>query len=207
MRRLFISFEGGEGAGKSTQMQMLYSFLAARGFDVVSVRDPGTTNVSEKIRNILKDKATGDISARVEALLYFAARAQMVDEIVRPALDEGKVVITDRFAHSTYVYQGYAGGMDVGNLAQINDFATKGFLPNLTFYLQISPENGLKRKAAQQDLDRIEAKGLEYHKQISAGYDKIAADDESGRIITIDATLPAEEIHNKIVSHIEKILI
>jgi len=209
MRKLFISFEGGEGAGKSTQIRMLHGYLVERGNAVVVVRDPGGAKISEKIREILKDKTNSAMSPRTEALLCFAARAQTMDEIIQPALEGGKIVISDRFSDSTFVYQGIAGGLSLGCLQGINGFAVADIMPNITFYLKINAKDGLARKIAQKELDRIESRGSQYHTMVQEGYEELAKSDKGnkdGRIVTIDATLPAAQIHTAIVSYVKKFL-
>jgi len=197
---IFITFEGGEGAGKSTQIALLLEHLLAAGLDAVVVREPGSTATSEKIRKILKDKDSV-IFARAEALLYFAARAQMVEEVILPHMEAGRIVLCDRFADSTFAYQGFGNGLCLEALKYINDFAAHGLAPNLTFYLQLDYAEGLKRKANQAELDRIEVRGSDYHRRVEEGYKYIAVEEEKaeiGRIITIDAALPADEIQTTI---------
>ncbi|MCL2753683.1 MAG: dTMP kinase [Defluviitaleaceae bacterium] len=206
MRKLFISFEGGEGAGKSTQIQMLHDYLAVKGRPVVLVRDPGTTPISEKIREILKNKSNDNISARTEALLYFAARTQLIDEVIKPNLDSHKIVVSDRFSDSTFVYQGFANQLDMEMLKTIDSFVSSNIMPNLTFYLKIDAKQGLARKVAQEELDRIESKGLIYHNIVQEGYNNLANQDGGKRIVAIDATLPINEIHAIIISHVENFL-
>ena len=195
MRLIFITFEGGEGSGKTTQIELLADWLSSQGKNVVTVRDPGGTHVSEKIREILKCRDNA-IAPHTEALLYLAARAQMVIEVIFPSLNEGKFIICDRFTDSTMVYQGYAGGLDVGHLC---DFASHGLVPHFTFLLQIDPKDGLARKMGQGELDRIEAKGLEFHKKVAEGYQMMS---ENTNVVVIDAILPIQEIHNKIIEYI-----
>ncbi|MDR2168319.1 MAG: dTMP kinase [Clostridiales bacterium] len=202
---IFISFEGGEGSGKTTQIQLLIDYLTARDLPVAAMRDPGGTPIAEKIRTVLKDKKNNALTARAEALLYFASRSQMVETLVRPHLDEGTIVICDRFTDSTTVYQGHANGLNLDELEFIGNFATGGLIPNLTFLLEIEPEAGLARKAAQGKLDRMEAKGLEFHRRVAAGYAHLAKSNP-GRIITIDAGLPVNEIHEIVVAHVEEVL-
>ena len=201
---VFISFEGGEGAGKSTQIQMLHDYLKERGLPVVMVRDPGSTDVAEKIRAILKDTESIDICTKTEALLYIAARAQLACSVIRPYLSKGFVVLCDRFTHSTMAYQGFGNGLNIEDLQYINNFATSGLVPNITFFLDIDPSEGLRRKMNQDKLDRIELKGLEYHEQIASGFRQLAAG--CGHIITIDAARPKNEIHGTIITHIDKFL-
>jgi len=201
---IFITFEGGEGAGKTTQIQLLLKHLTARGLDVVSLRDPGATPISEKIRGILKDPAHANMTPRTEALLYLAARTQMVEELIVPALDEEKIVICDRFTDSTVVYQGHAGSLGMTALQGLCDFSASGLVPDLTLFLHIHPEDGLSRKTEQGELDRLEMKGLNFHKQVLAGFE-YEAEKNPGRIVTIDATQSVEKIHSIIIEHVDKI--
>ena len=202
---MFISFEGGEGAGKSTQVELLAEYLEGLGQKVLALQDPGTTAIGNQIRAILKDLANAAISPKTEALLYLAARTQMIEELIRPHLACGFVIICDRFTDSTIAYQGFANGLDLADLEALNNFASGNLMPDLTFLLQIEPAWGLARKFAQNSYDRIEAKCLAYHKKVEEGYEYIANANKN-RIVTIDAALPKEKIHNIIISHISKTL-
>jgi len=201
---IFITFEGGEGAGKSTQIELLLEHLQGRGLDVVSLRDPGGTAISEKIRDILKDKENALMTPKTEVLLYLAARNQMVESLIMPHLDAGKIVLCDRFSDSTLAYQGYAGGVDE-NLEELCRFAESGIRPDITFLLRINPELGLARKTGQGELDRLELKGLEFHEAVAEGFEKIAKNNPE-RVVAIDATLSPQEIHGIIIKHVDKIL-
>ena len=206
MRGVFITFEGGEGAGKTTQISLLDGYLQSKGISVACARDPGTTKLAEKVRGILKEVDGVEISIKTETLLYLAARAQLVDEYILPKLDAGEVVLCDRFADSTMAYQGFGGELNLANLDQLCTMAASGLMPDLTFYLKLSPEDGLKRKSAQGLLDRMEQKGLNYHKKVHDGYDYLAQNDRSGRIVTIDAAQTAEKIHSIIKTNVDKLL-
>ena len=205
MKEIFITFEGGEGAGKTTQIQMLHDHLSAQGLAVAAVRDPGGTAIAEQIRAMVKSNANADIYVRTEALLYLAARCEMVEKLIRPHLSAGRIVLCDRFADSTIAYQGFANGLEVEALEYIGRFATGDLTPTLTFYLKISPQDGLLRKTAQQDLDRVENKGLGYHKKVEEGFEHLAKNNPE-RIIAIDATLPINKIHQIILNHINRVL-
>jgi dTMP kinase len=189
-----VTFEGGEGSGKSTQIVLLYEHLLGKGLDAVILRDPGSTAVGEKIRRILKDKESV-ICTKAEALFYFGVRAQMVDEVILPSLAAGRIVLCDRFADSTFAYQGFGNRLCLDTLKVINDFVAFGVWPKLTFFLELSYAEGLKRKTAQAPLDRIEVRGLDYHKRVEEGYKYLAKEDER-RVVTIDATLPVDEIQS-----------
>ncbi|MFA5096485.1 MAG: dTMP kinase [Candidatus Omnitrophota bacterium] len=172
MRGKFITFEGSEGCGKSTQSRLLYDFLKSKGKRVIYLREPGATRISEKIRGILLDAKNQAIVPEAEMLLYMAARAQIVAEIIKPALHRGVLVICDRFLDSTLAYQGYGLGMDLGLIRSIGRFATGGITPDLTFFLDLAVKRGLKHR--QASLDRIEMRSVNYHLRVRRGYLKLA---------------------------------
>ena len=203
MQGLFVSMEGPDGAGKSTQIELLRAYLTARGYDVIITREPGGTVISEAIRQIILNKEYTEMSPNTELLLYAAARAQLVQEVIRPALDAGKAVICDRFLESSVVYQGIARGLGVEKVYAVYDYALEGLRPQLTILLDLSAEEGLRRKKSQADLDRMEAEGLQFHPKVVEGY-RLLADREQDRIMKISASLPVDEIHAKIVSAIEE---
>ncbi len=205
MKGLFITIEGAEGSGKSTQIERLRRYLEGKNFEVVLTREPGGTIISEAIRDILLNKDYMEMSDTTEALLYAASRAQHVEQFIKPSLSEGKVVICDRFVDSSVIYQGCARGLGMDNIETINSYATGGLKPDLTILLDIDAEEGLKRKKAQKELDRIELQKLEFHKKVSQGYKKLAKKHPE-RIYAIDAALPVESIHEKVVEVIEKML-
>ena len=164
----FITFEGSEGCGKSTQSGLLYQYLKKRGLKVVSLREPGATKISEKIRKILLDCKNDAMSKECEMLLYMAARAQIVEEIIKPALARGEIVICDRFLDSTLAYQGYGLGIDTGLIKNIGTFVTQGIKPDLTFFLDLPIKKGLKYRECIED--RIEMRALSYHARVRRGY-------------------------------------
>ena len=205
MGSIFITFEGGEGAGKSTQIALLLKYLQKRDFDVLCLRDPGGTVISEKIRDILKDADNMQMTQKTEALLYLAARSQMVDELIRPHLEAGKIVICDRFEDSTVVYQGHAGGIGLSEIKALCEFASGGIQPDLTLYLDIAPAIGMSRKKGQGDLDRTELKGLEFHNKVHTAYSAQYAQNQE-RIKNIPATKSPEEIHSIIIEYVNKLL-
>ena len=188
---LFITFEGGEGCGKSTQAKILYRKLCQQGIPVVLTHEPGGTTLGNEIRKLLKRKQAGPISPQAELLLFAASRAQLVVEVIRPALEEGKVIICDRFAHSTLVYQGYGRGLNLPIVEMVNNLATQNLEPDIIILLDISPEQGLVRKRAPKD--RFELEDLSFHHRVREGYLKIAAA-EPERWLVIDATLPKRKI-------------
>ena len=166
---MFFSFDGIDGVGKTTQMQLFCDWLVEQRHEVVSCRDPGSTPLGERIRELVlsSDEAT-PIEARSEMLLYMAARAQLVDEIVQPALDEGKLVVSDRFLLANVVYQGYAGGLDIASVRAVGAIATEGLSPDCTFLLDMSPENASERMGDQ--LDRMESRGNAYRNRLREGF-------------------------------------
>lgn len=199
----FISFEGGDGSGKSTQIQILREFLEERGYDVILTREPGGTPISEKIRSIILDKANSEMDDMTEALLYAAARAQLVSQIIRPALEEGKVVICDRFVDSSMVYQAYARGLG-DSVKTINAFAVGDCMPDLTILLKVNPQVGSSR-IGNRERDRIELASSDFHKKVYEGYlqlEKLYPE----RIVGIDAADTIENISGIISERIAGLL-
>jgi dTMP kinase len=172
MRGKFITFEGSEGCGKSTQSRMLADYLKCRGYRVLYLREPGGTKISEKIRGILLDAKNRQMSALTEMLLYMASRAQVVQEVIKPALQTGKIVICDRFLDSTLAYQGYGLGMDIKLIRGLGFFVLQGVKADLTILLDLPVEKGLRHRRGQKD--RIEQRSLQYHARVRNGYLKIA---------------------------------
>lgn len=172
MRGKFISFEGPEGCGKSTQSRLLAHYLKKKGFSVVYVREPGSTKVGEKIRKILLEPENKLMDGICEMLLYMASRAQVVDEVIKPALLNGKIVISDRFLDSTLAYQGFGLGMDIRMIKNIGNFITQRIKPDLTILLDLPVKKGLKYRKLIRD--RIERRSLNYHRRVRNGYLKLA---------------------------------
>lgn len=197
MQGLFITLEGPEGAGKSSQLPRLCEWLEAKGRTVVCTRNPGGTAIGQQIRQILLDPANTALVSMAELMLYAADRAQHVDEVVRPALAEGKVVICDRFSDSTFAYQGYGRGLDLTLLRALNEMATQGLRPDVTVLLDLDPELGLKRVAASRATDRLEHEAIAFHRRLRDGYLELQAE-EPDRIVKIDATLPPDEVQSLI---------
>lgn len=195
---LFITFEGPDGSGKTTQARRLADYLLERGCDVLAVREPGGTSIGEQIRDVLHSLANKEMQPRAEILLYCAARAQLVDQVIRPHLQAGGVVICDRYADSTLAYQGYGRKLDLPTLRTILDFATSGLRPDITFYLDIPVEQGLgRRKAGGGEWNRMDDLAVEFHRRVRAGYLEMVAQDPA-RWVVIDAAREAETIAGKI---------
>ena len=198
MKGTFITFEGIDGCGKSTQCEMLKDYLKERGVDFIFVREPGGTVIGERIREILLDKKNSQMTPRTELLLFEAARAQITDEVIKPALDEGKIVICDRFFDSSSAYQGKARGMGMDFVGDLNMAATGGLKPDITFFFDISAEEALARRGKRGEAsDRIELAGLKFQEDVRQGYLEIA-EKSGGRIVTIDAGQSVEEIFEEI---------
>ena len=190
---MFISFEGVDGSGKTTQVALLADALREEGRDVVATREPGGTPAGERIRELLLEGA--EIAPWTEAALFAAARAQLVDEVIRPALARGADVICDRYIDSSLAYQGIARGLGVERVLELNLLATSGLLPDRTFFLAISPEDTTGRKNAEPD--RIEREGDEFAAIVDQGYRELAAI-FAKRVVTIDATMPASDISREV---------
>ena len=205
MRGIFISMEGPDGSGKSTQIELLKKYFSEKGYEIIITREPGGTKISEAIREIILNKDYTEMSYMTEALLYASARAQLVSEVIKPALEAGKAVISDRFVDSSAVYQGMARGLGVENVYKINEFALQGIMPELTIHLDLPAEVGISRKNDQKELDRMELEAIDFHERVAEGYRKLAALSPE-RIYTIDATQTIEVIHKKIVDKLETIL-
>lgn len=192
MSGVFLTFEGGEGSGKSTQIRLLARDLEAAGFSVRLLREPGGTQVGEAVRAILLDPHHADFEPRAELLLYEAARAQLVAEVIEPALAAGEVVLCDRFYDSTTAYQGFGRGLPESDIAALNDVATGGLRPHRTLVLDIAPELGLSR-ATVHATDRLEAEEIGFHERVRRGFLQIARD-EPQRVRVIDASGSVDEV-------------
>ncbi len=200
---LFITFEGGEGCGKSTQSRLLLKKLEQQNIPVVLTHEPGGTALGNELRKTLKRKGDSSISPQAELFLLAASRTQLVAEVIRPALEEGKVVLCDRFTHSTMVYQGYGRGLDFTAIKMVNNMATKNLNPDLIILLDISPEQGLARKRSLKD--RFELEDLSFHRRVREGYLKMAAA-EPDRWLMIDASLPKGKIAEIIWDRVSQLL-
>jgi len=204
MKGKLITFEGSEGSGKSTQIDLISKYLKKRRKSVIFVREPGGVSISEKIRKILLDVKNRGMCKEVETMLYMAARAQLVEEVIAPALRKGKIVLCDRFLDSTVVYQGYGSGVDINFIKKIGEVITQQIKPDLTFIFDIDAKHGLSR--IKRKKDRIERRALQYHKRVRGGYRKIAKLNPK-RVKLIDSQKRSkEEIHKIVVNHIDRLL-
>lgn len=193
---MFVVFEGPEGSGKTTQIQLTAKWLRERGHNVVVTREPGGTHISEHIRSIIVDCDHCDMNPRTELLLYSAARAQHVEQVIRPALNRGDIVLCDRFYHSTYAYQGYGRGLDLDELANITRYATNGLTPDIVIFLMIDVEEGLARKG--DDTNRLDQESLDFHKRILRGYLDLPLHYRDANWISINASQSAIDVQNYI---------
>lgn len=205
MSGLFITMEGTDGAGKTTQINMLRDYLLDKGYNVVCTREPGGTDIGEKIREIILDKNNEKMCNMTEALLYAAARAQHINEVIQPVLNDGGVVISDRFLDSNLVYQGFARSMGERLIKNINKYAVGDLEPDITFFLKLKPEDGIKRKKEQTELDRMELESFNFHQRVYDGYVSLSRKNKD-RIKTVDATRSVEDIHRIIVHLVEKFI-
>jgi len=187
---VFVCFEGGEGSGKSTQSRLLQGWLHGEGHTVLLTHEPGDTEVGRKLRQIVLDPATGELSHRTEALLYNADKAEHVDTVVRPALERGEVVVTDRYVDSTLAYQGAGRDLDVADVEWVARWATGDLRPHLTVLLDLPPEQGLRRFAER---DRIEGESMEFHQRVRAAF-LAMADADPDHYLVLDARSPVTEI-------------
>ena len=197
----FVVFEGGEGAGKTTQIEALTKWLEARGQDVVITREPGGTEIGERIRDVLLNKDFEKMDPRAEALLYAADRAQHVAEVIGPALEEGKIVVSDRFVDSSLAYQGLARGLGLDEIYDISKWATGGLVPDLVFYLKVDPKTGFSRLTG--DTDRLESEGGSFHERVSIAYRKLAKRFPD-RFVVLDATNSPSQLHEEVVKVLEE---
>ncbi len=205
MSGLFITMEGTDGSGKTTQIKLLSDYLEKAGYDVVCTREPGGTKIGEKIRNILIDAENKNMNDITEMFLYSAARAQLVKEVIIPKMNGGGIVISDRFVDSSIVYQGIAREIGEKEVKSVNKYAVGNLLPDITFLLELDFEKGIERKRQQSKLDRIEGENLYFHKKVFYGYKKIASKN-SQRIKVIDASLSENEIHKIIVENVNSLI-
>ncbi len=202
---IFITMEGPDGSGKTTQINLLSEYLKENNYDVIITREPGGTRISEDIRSILLNKEYTEMNSMTELLLYASARAELVSEVIGPAIEAGKAVISDRFLDSSLVYQGIARGLGIDKVYKINECAIQGYMPDKTFLLWLSAEDGILRKKNQKELDRMERESLEFHRMVADGYCSLAKRFPE-RIMKIDATLPIERICDMIKKDVSALI-
>ena len=190
---MFITLEGPEGSGKSSQLPDLAEFLRGQGWDVLTTREPGGTPIGDQIRQILMRLDNQELHPRTEILLFLASRAQLVEQVIKPALREGKLVLCDRFGDSTLAYQGYGHGLDLGTLRTMLDFATDKLKPDLTLLLDVDVETGLQRKRKEDEWNRLDAYALAFHQRVREGYHELCRQ-EPERWRVIDAMQPKETV-------------
>lgn len=208
MPGVFITFEGGDGAGKTTQSELLSGWLEARGHEVVRTREPGGTPLGVRVRELLLHGGgeIGEVNARAEVLLYAADRAQHVAHVVRPAIARGAIVVQDRYIDSSLAYQGAGRVLDVSDVRRISEWATGGLWPHLTVLLDASTELAAERRAARGGgADRLEAEAAEFHAAVRAGFLALAESD-SDRYLVLDAALPADELHTRVIARVAPLI-
>ena len=199
MKGKFITFEGCEGVGKSHQIKRLIEYLNNNKVDFYFTREPGGTSISEQIRKIILDGNNTAMTDECEALLYASARAQLVKEEILPRLNNGQLVICDRYIDSSFAYQSYARGLDMQFVESINQVAIKNCLPTLTLFLDLPPIEAFKRKGGADNTDRVELSGIDFHNKVYNGYCSLA-EKYSDRIVKIDASGTREQTHSKIIN-------
>lgn len=201
---LFITLEGGDGAGKSTQMDNIEKYFEKLGYKCIRTREPGGTNIGEKLREILLDAGNSEMDPVTEMMIYAASRAQHVRELIKPALERGEVVLCDRFLDSSIAYQ--AGGRNLGDMVSaVNSYAIDGVMPDITFWMDINPELGRERIGFRDkpELDRLEQEKLDFHYKVYDTYKKIS-EAESNRVKRIDATRTIEEMRDEIYGYLDE---
>jgi dTMP kinase len=194
---MFITFEGPDGSGKTTQVAPLSEFLSQRGYQVLITREPGGTAIGDQIRQVLSDLKNTGMHPRSETLLFLAARAQLVEQVIKPHLADGHIVLCDRYADSTMAYQGYGHQNDLDQINSLINFATGGLKPDLTLLLDVGAEAGLTRKAEGTEWNRLDAYSLEFHERVRQGYAELAQA-EPERWVVIDADQPADRVQEMI---------
>jgi len=204
-KSLFITFEGPDGSGKTTQIERLAKWFEKLNYTIICTREPGGTNTAEKIRQIVLDPCL-PIKAEAETLLYLAARSEHVEKVIAPALMAGKIVLCDRFSDSTFVYQGITRGMDLKILRLMDAFATKGLKPDLTFLLDGLPERLVTRRKTRGIQDRFELEGLDFQQKVRAGFMQLAQE-EKERIKVINALQELDDVTRDIITQVKKLLL
>lgn len=204
-RGLFITAEGTDGSGKTTQIMNMMAHLNTLGCEVLLTREPGGTRISENIRSIILDPAYTEMSDNTELLLYSAARAQLVEQVIRPSTEKNVTVICDRYIDSFYAYQGFGRGVSLELLENITNIAINGIMPDITFFFDLDPEIGLKRRIEATGCDRIENEVMDFHRRVYNGYKELARRCPD-RIKTIDASKPLEEVWKDVRKQLEMTL-
>ncbi len=206
-RGIFITMEGPEGAGKTTILKMVGETLQQEGYSVVLTREPGGIPISEQIREVILNKENTAMDSRTEALLYAAARRQHLVEKIIPALEQGMIVLCDRFIDSSLAYQGHARGIDMDEIYSINTFAIGHFMPDVTFYFDIDPAEGLKRISAnnQREVNRLDLEELHFHEKVREGY-QLVMEKWKDRFVRIDASQPLDAVFEQTKSRISMFL-
>ena len=205
-RGYFITFEGGEGAGKSIQVEILTSHLREDGYPVVVTREPGGTRIGEQIRTITHNQENVDLDPVAEAYLMGASRAQHVRELIEPALQAGKVVVCDRYVDSSIAYQGYGRKLGADTIAHLNELAVNGAIPDMTLVLDVSPQVGLERRGKTAKKDRLDFQQEDFYDRVYRGYEELAKKDPD-RYVIIDASKPIEEVAMAIWKHVKTALL
>ena len=202
---LFITFEGGEGSGKTTALKKINQMLLDRGYQTVLTREPGGTPISEQIREVILNKANTDMDPRTEALLYAASRRQHLVQKIWPALREGKIVLCDRFLDSSLAYQGVARGLGIDEVLHVNEYATEGQYPDLTFFFDLDPEEGLKRIAANsgREVNRLDLEKLSFHEKVRIAFLDLSQKFKD-RYVVIDASKSPEEVADDVFAAIQE---
>ena len=204
MKGLFIVMEGPDGSGKTTQINLLEQYLKEAGYECLITREPGGTVIGEEVRELILNPEHKEMSPVTEMLLYAASRAQLVHEVIGPALEEGKIVISDRFVDSSIVYQGIARKLGISTVSAVNAPGIGIYRPDGIFFIDLSEEEGLRRKKEQKNLDRMEQEGIDFHHMVSEGYRKVL----SGRpeVMKIDGGRSIDTIQKKIRNHVDELL-
>ncbi len=199
---LFITLEGADGCGKTTQLNLLKEYLTSKGYEIVVTREPGGKGLGEKLREILLNY-DGEVSDRCEAFLYLADRAQNIDTIIKPAINSGKIVLCDRHTDSSVAYQGYGREQNIDNINMLNELAVNGVHPDLTIVFDIDTETSMARVGAEKD--RLESAGIEFHKRVRNGYLEIAKKNPQ-RIKVVDASQTIEDVQRDVIKIVEGVL-
>ena len=198
---LFITFEGADGCGKTTQMELLAEYFSQKGLEIVITREPGGKGLGEQLRKILLNY-DGEVSDKCESFLFLADRAQNIDTVVKPAIESGKIVLCDRHTDSTLAYQGYGRGLDISEITRLNSIATGDIKPDLTLVFDIDVETSMQRVGKEKD--RMESAGIEFHNRVRNGYLKIAKN-EPNRVKVIDASKSIEEVNKDVIQIVESL--